>query len=153
MIVKLAIMPSPRRSTGCHARVWQAGHSCRGGMASSPHEPHLRAVSWPARTRSKKARAVMGDSVTAEETHQDRRGVAPERVGEPGLGAVDLARAGLAADLRDDLGDLGGAGRADGMPLGLHAAGRVDGNLAAEAPAARPGRPPPRRRLRDAQAL
>src|SRR5262249_61109626 len=104
MIVKLAIVPSPRRSTGCHARAWQDGQSCRGGIASSPHEPHLRAVSWPAPTRSKKARAVMGDSVAAKETHQDRRGVASERVSEPGLGDVDLARAGRPGDLRYMLG-------------------------------------------------
>src|SRR4030095_231811 len=176
MIVKLAIVPSPRRSTGCHAFAWQAGHSCRGGIATAPREPHLRAVSWPARTRSKKARAVIGDSVAAKETHQHRCGVAPERMGEPGLGAVDLARAGLAADLRDDLGDLrragraarmplrlqaagGGAGKraaarrraggADRCPLPLQAAGGVDGNLAAETRATRLGRPAAGARLEE----
>src|SRR4030095_7879668 len=153
MIVKLAIVPSPRRSTGCHAFAWQAGHSCRGGIATAPREPHLRAVSWPARTRSKKARAVIGDSVAAKETHQHRCGVAPERMGEPGLGAVDLARAGLAADLRDDLGDLRRAGCADRMPLRLQAAGGVDGNLAAEARATRLGRPAAGARLEEAETF
>ena len=47
--------------------------------------------------------------------------------------ALDLAQAGFATQLGDDLGDLRGARGADGMPLGLEAARRVDGELAAEA--------------------
>src|SRR2546425_5732071 len=151
--VKLAIVPSPTSGTGCHARVWHAGHSSFGGMGSPPHEPQRTAVSCPARARSKKARAVMTGSVTAEETHEHRRGVAAEGMGQTGSGTVDLTKPGLAAELRDDLGDLRGTGRADGMALCLQAARRVDGHLPAEARATRLGGPAAGARLEEAEPL
>src|SRR5207249_6316033 len=58
-------------------------------------------------------------SVTSEERDEHGGRVAAERVGEADPGAVDLARAGVVTELRDDLGDLGGAGGADRMALGL----------------------------------
>src|SRR5262249_49095199 len=108
------------------------GHSSFGGIESSPHEPQRMAVSWPPRAFSKKARAVSEGSVTTEEANQDGRGVAAERVREALAGPLDLARAGVAAELRDDLGDLRGARRPDRVALGLQAARRIHGDLAAE---------------------
>src|SRR5687768_15192225 len=133
MTVKDAMAPSPERATGDHARCPHSGHSSFGGIASAPQPPHLIPVSVPPRARSKKVWTVTGDSVTTEQAHEHGGGVAAERVCQARPGAVHLAPAGLAAQLRDDLADLGGSGGADGMPLGLEAARRIDGDLAAEA--------------------
>src|SRR5687767_3361948 len=91
------------------------------------------AVSSPSRARSKKCRSVITGSVTAEDADQHGGRVAAERVREPLAGAFHLARPRLAAQLRDDFGDLRGARGADGMALGLEPAGGVHGNLAAQA--------------------
>src|SRR6266542_3023720 len=145
--------------TGAHARSWHAGQNSLGGRASAPHLPQRTAVSVPSRARSKKFLSVItglfdvGGSdrrssptpptgsplprrhdglLTAEQADEDGGEVAAERVGEADAGALDLARAGLTAELRGDLGDLGRARGADRMPLGLEAARGVDGQLAAE---------------------
>src|SRR5215470_7340948 len=102
-------------------------------MASSPHLPQRMPVSRPARASSKKCFSVSTFSVTAEETPEHRGRVAPEGVRQAGARAVDLTRAGLAAKLGDDLRDLRGARGADGVALGLEAAGRVHRNLASKA--------------------
>src|SRR5947199_1403112 len=111
------------------------------------------ATSCPARARSKKARTVIAGSVTTEQAHQHRRGATAEGVGEATASAVDLARAGLAAELRDDLRDLRGARRADRMALGLQAARRVDGDLTAEARATLFGGAATGARLEEAEPL
>src|SRR5260370_41741573 len=98
------------------------------------------AVRCPARASSKKSFRWITRSVTAEQAHQDGRGVPAQRVGEPGRRPVDLPLAGLAAELGDDLGDLGRPGRADRMPLRLEAAGRVGAELASGARASTYGR-------------
>src|SRR5436309_3532524 len=101
------MVPSPARVTGVHARWWQAGQNSLGGIASSPHLPQRTAVSVPSRARSKKLFTVTtGVSLTAEQADEDGGEIAAEGVGEADAGAVDLARAGLAAELRRDLGDL-----------------------------------------------
>jgi hypothetical protein len=51
---------------------------------------------------------------------------AAEVAGETGLGALDLAPLGLAAQLRDDLVDVGDAGGSHRVPLRLQAARGVD---------------------------
>src|SRR5262245_62652995 len=91
-------------------------------MASSPHLPQRMPVSRPARASSKKCFSVSTCSVTAEEAHENGGRVASEGVGESGTGALDLPPACLAAELGDDLRDLGSAGGADGMALGFEAA-------------------------------
>src|SRR5262249_15066880 len=151
--VKLATVPSPASATGCHWCAWQLGHSSFGGMASSPQAPQRMAVSCPPRAFSKKTRAVVDGSVTAEETHEDGRGGASEGVGEALLRALDLARAGLAAQLRHDLRHLCSACRADWMAFRLEAARRVHRDLPAQAREALLGRAAARARLEEAQAL
>src|SRR5262249_36719695 len=96
---------------------------------------------------------VITGSATAEEADENGRGVAAERVGEADLGPVDLPTAGLAAQLGDDLHDLGSAGRADRVALGLEAAGGVDGHLAAQARPALFGGDSPRARLEQAETF
>src|SRR5262249_6934570 len=91
------------------------------------------AVSCPPRAFSKKARAVMVGSVTAEEAHEDGRGVASEGVGEALPRALAGARPGLAAKLRHDLRPLGGPRAADRMPFALEAARRFHRDFPAEA--------------------
>src|SRR2546428_478150 len=131
--VKLAIVPSPSSCTGCHSCAWHAGHSSFGGIASSPHAPQRTAVNCPSCARSKKVRRVIAGSVTAEEAHEHGGGVAAEGVSQAGPCAVDLARAGLPAQLRDDLRDLRSARRADGMALRLQTARWIDRDLPPEA--------------------
>src|SRR5712671_2252359 len=111
------------------------------------------AVRCPARASSKKSFRWITCSVTAEQAHQDGRGVPAQRVSEPGRRPVDLPLAGLAAELGDDLGDLGRPGGADRMPLGLEAAGRVDRELASEAGPALLGREAAGAGLEEAEAL
>src|SRR5215467_10545862 len=102
-------------------------------MASAPHLPQRTAVSVPSRARSKKFLSVItGGLVTTEDADEDGREVAAERMGQAEPRALDLAGPSLAAQLRGDLGDLGRAGRADGMALRLQPARRIDGQLAAE---------------------
>src|SRR5712691_12792524 len=127
------MVPSPESAVGSHARCEHSGQNSFGGMASAPQRPHRTAVSWPSRAFSKNLCSVTTGSVTAEERDEHGGGVAAQRVGEPDAGAVDLARTGVGAQLGDDLGDLGGAGRPDRMALGLEAARRVHGDLATEA--------------------
>src|SRR5262247_4154623 len=122
-------------------------------MASSPHLPQRMPVSRPARASSKKCFSVSTFSGTAGETHENSGRVASEGVGQAGARAVDLAPAGLAAELGDDLRDLGSAGGAVGMPLRLKAAGWVHGNLASEARPAFFRGHTARARLEEAQAL
>src|SRR5262245_25371608 len=122
-------------------------------MANSPHLPQRMPVSRPARASSKKCFSVSTCSVTAEEAHEDGGRVAAEGVREPGASALDLTRSRLAAELGDDFRDLGGAGGADGMALGLEAARGIHGDLAAEARPALLGGDPTRPRLEEAQAL
>src|SRR5438876_9290141 len=50
--------------------------------SSAPHFPQRTPVSRPFRARAKKRCSVMTGSVTAEEAHEDRGGVAAEGVGE-----------------------------------------------------------------------
>src|SRR6185436_20246498 len=111
--------PVPASGTGCQSRCPQPAQNSFGGMASSPQQPHRIPVSRPARASSKKLFRLITRSVTAEQTHDDRRGVAAERMGQAGAGAVHLASVRLTAKLRDDLGDLGGPGGADRVALGL----------------------------------
>src|SRR5207247_10929063 len=82
----------------------------------------------------------MTGSVTAEEAHEHRGGVAAEGVGESDTRLVHLARAGLAAELGDDLGDLRRARRADRVPFRFETTRGVDGDRAAEARTALLGR-------------
>ncbi len=78
--------------------------------------------------------------------HRDHAAVAVDagraaahRLDQPGAGALDLALAGLAAQLPDDLGDLREAGRAERVAAGEQAAGRVDRLGAADRRFARRG--------------
>src|SRR5262245_37605183 len=121
------MVPSPASGTGSHARCWQAGQNSLGGMASSPHLAQRKAVSVPSRARSKKCFSVTTGSLTAEEAHEHGGQVAAERVGQADAGPVDLPRPRLAAELGGDLGDLRGAGGADGMALGLEPARGIHG--------------------------
>src|SRR5919106_5955953 len=127
------MVPSPDSATGSHWRCEHSGQNSLGGTARAPHRPQRTAVSCPSRAFSKKWRSVITGSVTAEERHEHGGGVAAERVSETDPGAIDLPPGRLAPQLGDHLGDLGGAGGADGVPLGLEAARRVDGNLATQA--------------------
>src|SRR5512145_2487047 len=124
-----------------------------GGMASSPQRPQRMPVSVPSRARSKKLLRVITGSATAEQADQDGRGVAAERVGKADLGPIHLAATGLAAELGDDLHDLGGAGGPDRVALGLEAAGGVDGHLATQARPALLGGDAARARLEEAEAF
>src|SRR5262245_51962938 len=126
-------LPVPCRGTSSQRRSRQPGHSSFGGMASSPQLPQRIAESRPALASSKKPFSVITRSVTTEQAHQDRRGIAAERVRETDRRAVDLSRPRLAAELGDDLANLRRAGRADRMALGLEATGGIDRDLAAEA--------------------
>src|SRR5262249_58158349 len=111
------------------------------------------AVSRPAPAVSKNVLSVIAVSATAEHAHEHGGRVAAEGMGETDLGTVDLARPGLAAKLGHDLDDLSGAGGADRMALGLQAARRVHGNLAAEARPAFLGRDPARAPLAHSHPL
>src|SRR5688572_14215894 len=153
MIVNEATLPVPCRGTSSHRRSWQLGQSSFGGIASSPQLPHRIAESRPSRASSKKPFSVITRSVTAEQAHQDRRGIAAEGVHEARRGAIDLSRARFTAKLRDDLADLRGAGRPDGVALGLESAGGVDGDLAAEARPSLFGSQAAGARLEEAEAL
>src|SRR5207253_1095403 len=133
MTVKEVMAPPPAKGMGAQSRSWHAGQNSLGGMARSPHRRHRIAVSRPARASSKKCLSVTTRSATAEKADEDRGGVAAEGVRQARARALDLAQAGFATQLGDDHGDLRGARGADGMPLGLEAARRVDGELAAEA--------------------
>src|SRR5216684_3592382 len=146
-------VPAPSRATGCHSRWWPCSQNSLGGIASAPHRPQRMPVRCPARASSKKSFRWTTRSVTAEQAHQHGRGVAAQRVGEPGGGSVDLPLVGLAAELGDDLRDLGGPGRADRMPLGLEAAGRVHRELAPEAGPALLGRETTGARLEEAESF
>src|SRR5258706_12925382 len=127
------MVPSPLSGTVSHARLPHAAQSSLGGMVSSPHSRQRMPVSRPARTSAKKRCSVTTSSVTAEQAHEHGGGVAAKGVSEPGPGALDLPRPRFPAQLGDDLGDLGGAGGADGMALGLEPARRIDRDLAAHA--------------------
>src|SRR5215470_1795936 len=122
-------------------------------MASSPHLPQRIPVSRPARASSKKCFKVSTCSVTAEEAHDDGGRIAAEGVREPGPSALDLTGSRLPTELGDDFRDLGGAGGADGMALGLEAARGIHRDLAPEARPALLGGHPARPRLEEAQAL
>src|SRR5262249_45135755 len=111
------------------------------------------AVSRPSRAVSKNVFSVTAVSVTAEQAHENGRRVAAERVGEADSGVIDLARAGLAAKLGDDLDDLSRAGCPDWMSLGLQATRRVHRNLAAEARPAFLRRDATRSRLEQPEAF
>src|SRR5215470_4921996 len=130
MTVNETTLPLPLRATSSQRRSWQLGQSSFGGMASWPQPSQRIAESRPSRASSKKLFSVITRSVTAKEAHQHRGSVAAEGVHEARRGAVDLSRARLAAELCDDLADLRGAGRPDGVALGLEAAGGVDDDLA-----------------------
>src|SRR5581483_7211633 len=147
------MVPSPESWTGSQARSWHAGQNSRGGSASSPHRAQRIPVRRPSRARSKNPLSVITGSVTAEQAHQDGRGVAAQGVDEARAGALDLPGAGLAAELGDDLGHLGGAGGPDGVALGLEAAGRVDRDLAAQRRPALLGRDAARARLEEPEPL
>src|SRR5215470_11926836 len=110
-------------------------------------------VSRPARASSKKCFSVSTCSVTAEEAHENGGRIASEGVGKSGTGALDLPSARLAAELGDDLRDLGSAGGADGMALGLEAARGIHGDLAAETRPALLGGHPTRTWLEESQAF
>src|SRR5207253_855148 len=122
-------------------------------MASAPQRLQRTACSSPAPAFSKNSFCVSIASVTSEERDEHGGRVAAERVGEADAGAVDLARAGVVTELRDDLGDLGGAGGADRMALGLEPARRIHGDLAAEAGPALLGRHAAGARLEEAEAF
>src|SRR5687767_14228182 len=113
------MVPSPASGTDSQARLPQDAQNSFGGMASSPHWVQRIPVSRPARTSAKKSFRLTTSSVTAKQAHEHGGGIAAQRVGEPGPGALHLPGAGLAAELGHDLGYLGGAGGADGMSLGL----------------------------------
>src|SRR5512132_969853 len=102
-------------------------------MASMPQPLHLMPVSVPCRARSKKFWRVTPGSVTAEQAHEDGRGVAAQGVGEAGPGTFHLAPPGFTTQLRDDLGDLRGTRGTDRVALGLEPARRVHRHLAAQA--------------------
>src|SRR5207244_11013888 len=99
----------PARRSGCSAR-----------LTARPCRPYRRTPSGSA-------------SLAAEQGHEHGGGVAAQRVREADAGAVHLAAAGIVTQLGDDLGDLGGAGGADRMALGLQTTRGIHGNLAAEA--------------------
>src|SRR5215470_8611623 len=122
MTVKEGTAPLPASGTAVNRYSSQVGQNSLGGMASSPHLPQRIPVSRPARASSKKCFRVNTCSVTAEEAHDDGGRIAAEGVREPGASALDLTRSRLAPELGDDFRDLGGAGGADGMALGLEAA-------------------------------
>src|SRR5207247_2711628 len=127
------MVPSPDSGVGLQPRWPHASQNSLGGISRLPQRPHLMAVRRPSRAVSKKFLSVIAASLTAEHAHEDGGGVAAEGVGETDPRAIDLARARLTAKLGDDLDDLSGAGRPDRMSLGLQAARRVHGDLAAEA--------------------
>src|SRR5688572_30909114 len=102
-------------------------------MASSPQRRQRMPVSRPSRASSKKIFRLITRSVTAEQAHDDRRGVAPERMGQAGAGAVHLTPVRLTAELGDDLRDLGRPGGTDRVALGLEPAGWIHRELAPEA--------------------
>ena len=143
--VNEVILPGPRQGHGRPARRWHAGQNSLGGTASAPHDPQRMAVSRPSRASSKKLCSVITRSVTAEQADEDGGRVPAECVNESRARAVDLPRARVAAQLGHDLADLRGARRADGMPLRLEPARRIDRDLAAETGPAllgRDGAPP-----------
>src|SRR5262245_37151433 len=127
------MVPSPESGTGSQRRAPHSGHSSLGGTASAPHPSQRIAVRAPSRTCSKKRPMVTVDSVTTEQTDEPGGGVAAERVGQAAACALDLSRARLAAQLRDDLADLRRARRPDRMALRLQPARRIHRNLAAQA--------------------
>src|SRR6267142_3452492 len=129
------MVPSPESGTASQRRAPHSGHSAFGGTASAPQPPQRIPVSSPSRACSKKRPSVTvcEGSVTAEETHEDGRGVAAEGVGEAAPRALDLPRAGLAAQLGHDLADLRRARGADRVALGLQPARRIHGDLATKA--------------------
>src|SRR5438094_131030 len=122
-------------------------------FARRAREPQRMAGSAPARAFSKNARAVSVGSGPTEEAYQDGRGVAAERVGEAPASALDLAGAGLAAELRHDLRHLRGARRPDRVALGLQAPGRIHRDLSAEPGQALLGGAPSGARLEEAEPL
>src|SRR5215472_11278573 len=115
--VKEVTVPVPCSGTSSHCRSWQRGQSSLGGIARSPQLRQRIAESRPARASSKNPLSVITRSVTAEQAHEHRGGVAAQRVHQTGGRALDLARARFAAELGGDLADLRGTGRADGMSL------------------------------------
>src|SRR5438876_10721260 len=121
--------------------------------SSAPHFPQRTPVGRPFRARAKKRCSVMTGSVTAEEAHEHRGGVAAEGVGESDTRLVHLARAGLAAELGDDLGDLRRARRADRVPFRFETTRGVDGDRAAEARHALLGRQAAGAGLEEAESL
>src|SRR5262249_54460671 len=131
--VKDVTLPLPVSGAGSHARRWHAGQNSFGGTARVPQEAQRMAVSRPARASSKKLCSVITRSITAEQADENGGGVPTECVNEPRPRALYLPRSRGAAQLSDDFGDLRRAGRADGMPLRLETAGRIDGDLAAQA--------------------
>src|SRR6266404_3031185 len=134
------MVPSPESAAGCQAFSEHSGQNVRGGMARAPQRLQRTATSSPAPALSKNSFCVSIGSLATEERHQHGGGVAAQRVGEADAGAVYLAPAGVVTELGDDLGDLGGAGGADRMALGLEPARGIHGNLAAEAGPALLGR-------------
>src|SRR5262245_32633225 len=153
MTVNETTLPLPLSATSSQRRSWQLGQSSFGGMASCPQFSQRIAESRPSRASSKKPLSVITRSVTAKEAHQHRGGVPAEGVHEARRRAVDLSRPGFAAELRDDLPDLRGAGGPDGVALGLEAPGGVDDDLAAEARPSLLGGESARARLEEAEAL
>src|SRR6185503_2370707 len=107
------MVPSPESAAGCQLRSEHSGQNSRGGMASAPQRAQRTPASSPAAAFSKNCFWVSIGSVTAEQRDEHGGRVAAERVGEPHLRAVHLAPAGVVTELRDDLGDLRGAGGAD----------------------------------------
>src|SRR5215831_10161722 len=145
------MVPSPLSGTGCHARSLQDGQNSFGGMARAPQRWHRIPTSSPVLAFSKKARCEIAASLTAEQGNQHGGGVAAQRVGQPDAGAVYLARAGVLAELGDDLGDLRGAGGADWMAFGFEPAGRIHRHLAADTRPALLGRDAAGTRLEEAE--
>src|SRR5260370_42599353 len=126
MMVRLAMVPAPESGPASQRRAPPSGHRAFGGTASAPQPPQRIPVSAPSRACSKKRPSVTvgvpslcEGSVTAEEAHEDGRGVAAEGVGEAAPRALDLPRAGLATQLGPDLADLRRARGADRVALGL----------------------------------
>src|SRR5262245_33352294 len=125
------MVPSPESGTGAQRRAPHSGHNSLGGTASAPHASQRIAVSAPSRTCSKKRPMVTVESVTPKQTGENGGRVAAERVGQAAARTLDLSRARLAAQLRDDLADLRRARRPDRMALCLQPARRIHRNLAA----------------------
>src|SRR4029450_12965861 len=125
------MVPSPASGTDSQARLPQDSQNSFGGIASSRHWVQRIPVSRPCRTSAKKSFRLTTSSVTAEQAHEHGGGIASERMGETGPGVLHLARAGLTAELGHDLGDLRGAGGANGVSLGLVPARHGDGERAA----------------------